>query len=217
LKQFETLFRSLADNPQIITTNMHQQRGLSLDELTAISNKYEVDIPSPVAKFYRQMDGASLEWEVRRETTIKPLTKVLPDALWGSFLIHDLDTLLGGSDDYPLWEGLLWFDDPELGPQNEHKRLRPFDFFAEDDTECGCLFVNHGKLTTTVYLHSVEDGIRPLSIDLQTYIDLLIASRGFYGWQTAYFDRSSRNYERLMHFVPQVFPDADLSQFTHES
>lgn len=212
-KAFETLFESLKDNPRIAISNIQLQPGLSAIELAEISDKHKVVIPTPLAKFYQQLNGAHLEWEVRREVDIEPLTHVMPDALWGSFRIHGLDTLLTGSAEYPLWEGLLWFDKPELGPQIQLKKLRPFDLYAEDDSECACFFVNEGRLTTTIFLHSIEDGIRPLSIDLESYIQMLIAAKGFYGWQSAHVDPDSRAFDRLHHFLPQLFPDADLSLF----
>jgi hypothetical protein len=122
--------------------------------------------------------------------------------------------MIAGPPDREMgWSEIVWFEDSmEDEELEERQMLRPFDFYAFDDGAfAGFRLEEKGLGDSLVHASLDDDEVIDLRLNVEEYMERLMAARGFLEWARALAYPASRVQERLLHYIPQLFPEADLT------
>ncbi len=170
-------------------------------------------IPRFVKRLYRVVDGVRVEWSFEHDGEVEP---------GGAIHLHDFATV------FDSWLDELWTGGEEVDEETEEFlwSLRGFDAAAEpgDDRWTVVCVEDADYPTFDLFLHDRrEHRSHLLSVDFESYLKLLLRTRGTYGWVHAlaevdgepppYIARWRRHFRETM---PRVFPEVDLSPFDLE-
>ncbi|MEB3358292.1 MAG: SMI1/KNR4 family protein [Synechococcales bacterium] len=181
-------------------------------QIAEIERDFDVVFHESISNFYQQIGGFRLEWISSDEVEDEAFR------VSGSIHLIPIEQVLSGWEN-DEWFNNLWFDWMDESQKKDLKRLKPFDYFNNDDSGCTCFRLKDKTLDRNLQLHSVDYGTHQLDFGFEVYLEKLLKTRGFYGWQFLLAkDRESLfNYEDLYAFfhsqIPQLFPNTDFSEF----
>ncbi|MBD2136529.1 SMI1/KNR4 family protein [Anabaena sp. FACHB-1237] len=200
VQQFHSMVASLKNNPAIDVYLCNFNSPATEEELKEAQSKF--NLTPAMIDFYNEANGISIQWEKLGE-------KEVP----GGGLIAGMIDLLPVQEVFRDWKDNIYFeeDDP-------CKPLHPLDYFIGN--ACAALYLD-GSDNPEVYYYYRGERMRPLGVDFEGYIQLLLKSRGFWYWPLAIagsedanpsapMSREERNFREIM---PQLFPDFDASDF----
>ena len=164
LARFNAMVEELRANPAIEVIKYKVAPPISAEDLEAAKALYP--IPQAMIDFYTQMDGLELEWKLVDESADR--------SSHGNIRIVALLEVLGD------WQDMIWFD--EDWDDKRFKPLHPMDFFVPE--ACAALYLD-GSENPTVYYHYCGEEMETLEVDFAGYLELLLASRGYWYWQRA--------------------------------
>lgn len=170
-------------------------------------------IPRFVKRLYHVADGVRIEWTLEDGDEVRP---------GGGIHLYDFATV------FDSWLHELWSGDPELDEETSEFlwSLRGFDGAPEPEGDrwtVVCVEENDYP-TFDLFIHDrTTHQSHLLSVDFETYLEMLLETRGTYGWvhaladfegaPPAYVQRWRRHFRETMH---EVFPEVDLDPFIQE-
>jgi len=170
------------------------------EELNAVRSKF--NLTPAIIDFYSEANGLAIYWDRADEVDIP-----------GGGVAAGYINLLPVQEVFKDWKNIIYFseDDP-------CKPLHPIDFFISN--ACAALYLD-GSDNPPVYYYYRGERMRPLGVDFEGYLQLLLKSRGFWYWPLAIagpeevdpaapIPTEERNFREIM---PQFFPDFDPSDF----
>ena len=178
----------LESNPKIVVTDFQTPLALNKKE-KEVSKKVT---PSVIFSFHQNLNGLSIGW--------KPKKKQNPDVK-GSVKVLSLNEILQD------WKDVVYFN---FTPEQERIRnFHPIDFFV--DEACVGAFLNESsKQDVSLYLYSFEGEPTNLNLDINGYIQMMVASKGFLYWQYTVVEilESQENpvSQRFKEWMPKLFP-----------
>ena len=200
VQQFHSMSAALKNNPAIDVIVCEFNSPATEEELNEARSKFK--LTSKMIDFYSQANGISIQWERRKEKELS-----------GGGLAAGLIDLLPVQEVFGDWKDNIYFDEDD-----PCKPLHPIDYFIGN--ACAALYLN-GLNNPEVYYYYRGEKMRPLGVDFEGYLQLLLKSRGFWYWPLAIagsedvdpsapMPREERNFRQIM---PQLFPDFDPSDF----
>lgn len=193
-QRLDALVASLRENPRVELLNHALTDPLPAARLSRVIEESGARLPAGVEDFYRQVGSFTLDWRsAAGDGQGRGAIDVLP-----------LDRVLGD------WSGVTWFP---RGDQ-EFRPVVPFDFFTPE----ACVAFERGEdgvFSEQVSYHYFGEELASTGRTFAEYVDLLIASRGYWYWPTAlcagYEDSAEvADFRRTM---PLLFPDHDDALF----
>lgn len=188
LSLIDNFINELRENTNLIVANTQTSSPLNNKEKGIVKGV----IPSNTFDFHQEMNGLIIEWKSREETPdVKGLVKIL-----------SLEEILRD------WEGVIYFD---FAPNEDRmKNFYPIDFFVAE--ACTGAFLNEANQEDrTLYLHSLGGELTALKLDINGYIQMMVASKGFLYWQYAVREilekEENPQSQRFKEWIPQLFPD----------
>ncbi|MFN6525458.1 SMI1/KNR4 family protein [Nostoc sp. ChiSLP03a] len=170
------------------------------EELNAAQIKFK--LTPAMIDFYSKANGINIFWERAEQVEIA-----------GGGLAAGYIDLLPVQEVFKDWKNIIYFDE-----NDPCKPLHPIDFFIGN--ACAALYLN-GSDNPEVYYYYRGEKMRPLGVDFEGYLELLLKSRGFWYWHLAIagsedvnsdapITTEERNFRKIM---PQLFADFDGSDF----
>jgi hypothetical protein len=200
VQQFHSMVASLKNNSAIDVYECNFNSPATEEELNSARSKF--NLTPAMIQFYSEANGISIQWE-----------KLINKELSGGGLIAGMIDLLPVQEVFRDWKDNIYFeeDDP-------CKPLHPIDYFIGN--ACAGLYLD-GSDNPEVYYYYRGEKMRPLGVDFEGYLQLLLKSRGFWYWPLAIagpeevdpstsMPREERNFREIM---PQLFPDFNPSDF----
>lgn len=200
VKQFHSMVADLKKNSAIDVYLCQFNPPATKDELNEARIKF--NLTPAMIDFYSEANGISIQWEKREG-------KELPDGC----VIAGMIDLLPVQEVFSDWKDNIYFDEDD-----PCKPLHPIDYFIGN--ACAGLYLD-GSDSPEVYYYYRGEKPRPLGVDFEGYLQLLLKSRGFWYWPLAIagpedddpsapMPREERNFREIM---PQLFPDFNQSDF----
>lgn len=202
LQKFHSMIDSLRSNRAInIDTDMYEFNPPATDEeLNAARSKF--NLTPAMINFYSEANGFNIYWERVEQVEIYE----------GGYAAGYIN-ILPVQEVFKDWKNIIYFseDDP-------CKPLHPIDFFIGN--ACAALYLD-GSDNPEVYYYYRGEKMRPLGVDFEGYLKLLLKSRGFWYWHLAIagpehinpaepMSVEEKNFREIM---PQLFPDFSASDF----
>lgn len=184
----------LRDNPHVELLTHELTDPLPADELSRLVEESEARLPAGVEEFYRHVGSFRLDWRATvDDVSDHGVAEILP-----------LGRVLGD------WSGITWFPNGE----QEFRPVVPFDFFTPE----ACVAFERGEDGTfadTVSYHYFGEELAPTGRTFTEYVDLLIASRGYWYWPKTLCPgyEDSAEVTEFRRNMPRVFPDYDDALF----
>ncbi len=204
--KFHSMVDGLSNNPaiNIDIDNCVFNPPATEEELNAARSNFNLN--PAMMDFYCQANGIQIYWERKEEVDIR-----------GGGLAAGYIDLLPVQEVFKDWENIIYF-----GEDDPCKPLHPIDFFISN--ACAALYLD-GSDNPEVYYYYRGERMRPLGVDFEGYLELLLKSRGFWYWHLAIagpedvnpnapIPTEERNFREIM---PQLFPDFNQSDFQRYS
>ncbi|MFP4101712.1 hypothetical protein [Coleofasciculus sp.] len=214
--KLEKIAKEIDKHPYLKLIKFEYNEPLTRDDIRDfVEAEFEIELPAQFKEIFTQINGFRLEWEA----IATPDGNYIDSALevMGRIDIQDLYTIFEGPRGNE-WKDIIWTDKMPSEEKEEMKGLKPFDFFDPDDGGYICLALDStNNLANYMVLRSVDYNIRYLNIGIETYLDLLLHTRGYYRWQFFLNDPISDLYnfqvklKQIKLFLPGYFPDANLA------
>lgn len=156
-------------------------------------------IEPSVLDFYEIANGLEVKWEA-----VDPALK--ESDMVGRIKINSFKQVVKD------WSGVVFFDrDPADSPR---RKFFPLDFFAD---EAAVGFSTMEGWRNMVYLYKFEGDLIPLYVNFESYLSLMIQTRGCYYWQYLILEILEKQENvmsgRIKQFLPQLFPDFTFDAF----
>lgn len=214
--KFEVMIRELENHSRINVLENHIDPSIDEKKISEIEEDFDIRLDKPISDFYQQVGGLKLEWSVSLEDEAQIDTS---DQITGSVHLLPLEQVFAGWND-DEWFNDLWFDWMDEARRESLKKLKPFDYFDNQDSGCICFKLQDGILNSNLQYNSVDYGINELQADFSTYIDLLLETRGFFRWQfltvsDKTIDGYKSHYDEFFSLMPKLFPKTDFSKFSY--
>jgi hypothetical protein len=171
--------------------------------IETIEHGLGVVVPDHIKSFYRVSDGLEFSWSYERDGEV---------VRGGGAHLFDFATV------FDKWLDTLWGGDEEAtdDEQDFWWSLRGFDEQCHPDTrEMVVLCVEEDYPTYDLFVHDLDERTsRLLDLSFREYFDLLLVSRGTYGWRdllTEDVDPDDPRAEEFFEVADRFFPEADLS------
>lgn len=198
--EFRRLINSLIDelNKSPNLTDINTQTPLRL-------NKKQREVvkgvmPSSVFDFHQDLNGLTIEWTTTAE---------IPDVK-GSVKILSLKDILKD------WKGIVYFDFTD--DTDRIKKFYPIDFFI--DEACVGAFLNEiDNQDCSLYLYGFGDEPINLNLDINGYIQMMVASKGFLYWQYSIIEilegQENPVSQRFKEWMPKLFPNFNWQEYVN--
>ena len=183
--------------------------------LDRVKKEAGISLPPPLHDLYAAMDGFSLSW------TFSPSSG---EVVEGDVFIVPLAEMFGCPNGMaqPRWrtyrfEDVLWFDDTPPKNKKVLKQAKRFEIIRGVGMEVILLF--EGDEARPVLLY--DEDLVHLPIDLETYLGLLLETRGAAYWQSGLLDAATLDRLHVQFPSPKriqgVFPDASLDALSGDN
>lgn len=153
-------------------------------------------LPPGMAEFHREMDGFTLDWVARPEAG-------LGEGVRGRINLLPIARVFGD------WEGAVWF---AADGDTRFRAVNPFDLFASE--ACAAIRLP-SRQPSTVWFHIFGEDSVDTRRSYAEYLEMVLASRGFWYWITALSPETRDNPEavRFREAAPALFIDFDPGVF----
>jgi hypothetical protein len=200
--RFRAMVDELRNNPFINTTEIDCEINPPATEAEINAVQIKFKLTPAMMDFYLHANGIRIYWERKEEVEVP-----------GGGLAAGYIDLLPVQEVFKDWEDIIYFDE-----EDPCKPLHPIDFFIGN--ACAALYLD-GSDNPEVYYYYRGERMRPLGVDFEGYLQLLLKSRGFWYWPLAIagsedvdpsapMSREERNFREIM---PQLFPNFDPADF----
>lgn len=182
---------------------------LEKKEIELILEKKNIKIHNDIFILFQNFKKIEFSWYLSKDMGDFQLNKINDtDIIRGRFSIYSLNDILNGINGEG-WKNVIWFDSMSEIKKNEMMQYFPFDMGLSEETVV--LKCENGYIDNKLFLLSIyEDEIIDLNLDINSYMELLLQSKGFEFWLRAYRDRDSEQHKKFMHYIPQLFPNSDF-------
>jgi hypothetical protein len=200
VQEFQSMANALKNNPAIDVIICEFNSPAVEEELNEARSKF--NLPPAMVDFYSQANGIKILWESQEQQENT-----------SGELASGYINLLPVQEVFKDWKDIIYFseDDP-------CKLLHPIDFFTGN--ACAAIYLD-GSAKAKVYCYYRGREMRPLGVDFEGYLGLLLKSRGFQYWYLAIaklenvnssssMSVEERNFREIM---PQLFSDFNQSDF----
>lgn len=198
--RFEDLVDELQAHPDLEVNKAELGAPATDAVIEQASELVPFELPEQIIAFYRQMNGAMIQWRHR-------------DPAWrqfgaeGTIGLFDLGGVFGTN-----WGGA----------EHYYKSWVPFDWYEGEhyagfDPEEPSLW----------WVYDTDDDGRPMHIDFETYLEALLETRGYRHWQdmflydAEYASRLGATVEqaegRMQAVLPRIFDDFDIEKVGNSS
>lgn len=182
LKKIENLVAELKRIPNISNLIFEKQLGIREEDFIDYSDEFSIKISKDIKEFYSELDGFSLTW---RYNPVNPNSKNL--SFEGYINILPFYKMLLGNNDN-LWENEIWGNHTSAKDIPFYKNLKIFDYFERDNVHCVCIEVVDNTITQNLWIFREGYKPVPMKINITEYIENLIYTKGFWGWQYLFTD-----------------------------
>lgn len=186
-------------------------KGLSDFELTDLEKNFNIKIDNKIKELYSQVNGVKIDWVVKGNS-LNGINSSPKEDITGSINVLDLENLLSGYNKSHPWKNILWFDFTDDKLRKDLIDIRPFDFYNRDNNECIVFKIEDNILSSKMKYYSLNHGFMNFNFTLEKYVDYLQLACGFLFWQRALIFKG-KYLKELKHYLPQIFPSIDLSNF----
>jgi hypothetical protein len=117
----------------------------------------------------------------------------------------------------------LWYEEMEEEEKEFYKKLIPFDDHPNTgDGVMGVFKMENGIASPEIWLYDNNGLCHKMDLDYPGYLDYLLETKGFYGWQYLfceidlsdyYFASAKNQLETMLKVLPQLFPDQDYKKY----
>lgn len=155
--------------------------------------------PNDIFELHNEMNGLNIEWEANN---VKE-----PD-IQGSIKILSVQEILQD------WKGTVYFN--FTSDDDRIKNFHPIDFFI--DEACVGAFMNETEnKDSSLYLFSFEGKPFNLNLNINGYVQMMVASRGFLYWQYVLIEilegKENPVSKRFKEWMPKLFPNFIWEQY----
>lgn len=200
VEQFRSMTTALKAHPDIDVLSCRFNSPATEQEVNEARSKF--NLTPAMLDFYSEANGISIQWQRRWQKEPR-----------GGGLVAGMIELLPIQDVFGDWKDNIYF-----GEDDPCKLLHPLDYFMGN--ACAGLYLD-GSDNPEVYYYYRGEKMRPLNVDFEGYLQLLLKSRGFWYWPLAIagpeevepsapIPIEERNFREIM---PQLFPDFNPSDF----
>ena len=183
MKNYQQLFTELINHlrsmVEIEVTVALLMPPVTENELDEIEQDFEIALNEDIRTFYKQVGGVSISWEFKDSMSLPNNEKYIVHGNINILPVHDV---FWGKNDLG-WHDILWFENMDVKFRKKLMSLRPFEMFDKEDTGCVCFCIEKKRVRKGLFLYSVDNSLLDINIDLNIYLDLLIASSGIFRWQ----------------------------------
>ncbi|MER7725651.1 hypothetical protein [Streptomyces sp. NPDC096323] len=198
-RRLDGLVAGLRENPRVELLDHALTESLPADRISRLIEESGARLPDGVEEFYRQVGSFRLDWRC-----------TVPEIQEGDRSDHGLVSILPLDEVLGDWSGVTWFP----GGEEEFRPVVPFDFFTPE----ACVAFERGDdgvFKEALSYHYFGEELASTNRTFAEYIDLLIASRGYWYWPktlcAGYEDSAEvAGFRRNM---PCIFPDYDDALF----
>lgn len=178
LKKTEQFISELKENPNISHITFEKGIGIKEEDFADYSEEFLLIIAEEVKKFYSEFDGLKVEWKYNpaKQKSTEGYVNILPF----------YKMVLGNND--TLWENEIWGKQTPDKDLAFYKNLKIFDYFEKDNVHCVCLEVSGKTITPNLWIFREGYEPVPMKINITEYIEKLIYTKGFWGWQYLFTD-----------------------------
>jgi hypothetical protein len=217
-EHFQELRKQLESNPLIEIDHFEMEEGLSNANILMIEEEFKIIVPESIKMLYREVSSVDFLWLLKDGADVPLLDNDSFGSVNGKAYIPDLYTVfdgIGNSTGKDAWKNFFWFPDSmDNETIEENKKVRPIDFFDNNNGECVCVLKEESKfIKDDLYLRYEDGEILPLDLTIDTYIDLLTTTFGFVNFQSAYMSRKSYENKKMKYYLPRIFPAISLKEF----
>jgi hypothetical protein len=191
----QTMMDALKANPKVTVKHITTPLPLNKREKQAVKDV----TPGSIFEFHEELNGFELQWVGKdiKDPEVKGSVKILP-----------------AQEILRNWEGVVYFD---FTPADDRIRnFHPLDFFI--DEACVGAFLNEaGKEDTSLYFFQFEGEPAKLNLDVNGYIQMMSASKGFLYWQYAVIEilegKENPTSQRFKEWMPKLFTDFSWEEY----
>lgn len=198
LPRFRRMVDELETHPHLEVVDFHFSPPARPEEIESAKRSLGGALPDGVETFYREMNGFTLEWEIKLEEIRQgdDSDKGLMDILPIGEVLKD-------------WKESIWFEGDE-----RYKPVKPLDFFVPEACSA-LLYREETGFQPTVHYHYLGELLLDTGYGFRSYIDRLLASRGAWYWiETLCREtRESPPSQAFFRRMPRLFADFEPSLF----
>ncbi len=207
---FSQIISELIDHSLIKVQSFELRSGLEEEDLAKIEQELQIELVDEIKDFYSQLNKVCISWYVSEETVENELNPDAPEELVGEIHIQNLYVALGMYNYKDKWPERFGI---EFMPADEKALMLnfiPFDFFNPDESECVGFIKRGNKIGDQLGYFSLQTGFFDLEMNLATYIETLVETKGFMEWRNAnLFETSERR--KLSYYLPKLFQGTKLT------
>ncbi len=155
--------------------------------------------PQSVFALHQQLNELEIAWEPKDASD--------PNVLGATHILPVKDVLKD-------WPGVVYFD--FTPPDARIRRFHPVDFFV--DEACVGAFLNEpGRDDPAMYFYQFEGDPASLELNMEGYVAMLLASKGFLYWQYAILEIIQQHENpmsrRFKEWMPRLFARFDWQEY----
>lgn len=180
LKKIQDLVEELKKVPNISNLVFEKNTGIREEDFVDYANEFSIKISKEVKELYSQFDGFILKWKYTLNDS-----KSKNISFEGDIEIFPFYKMFLGYNDN-LWENEIWGNHTPDKDITFYKNLKIFDYFEKDNVHCICIEISNNTLTQNLWIFREGYEPIPMTINITEYIDKLIYTKGFWGWQYLY-------------------------------
>ncbi|MEW2176329.1 hypothetical protein AB0890_08360 [Streptomyces sp. NPDC005406] len=201
--RLDSLIAELRENPRVELLDHALTEPLPSDRISRIIEESGSRLPDGVEEFYRQVGSFRLDWRC-----------TVPEIQQGDSSDHGVVDILPIDRVLGDWSGVTWFPTGE----QEFRPVVPFDFFTPE----ACVAFERGDggvFGEKLSYHYFGEELTSMNRTFGEYVELLIASRGYWYWPKTLCagHEDSAEVADFRRNMPLIFPDYDDAMFQPRS
>ena len=204
-ERIEKMIADLKDHPDIVVTEALFQPPATKMQIEESKILAGGKLPIAVESFYQEMNGFKLTWH-----------HTCKEILEGDQRDYGYINLLPIEEVFGDWQDIVWFDSFAGG--DRFRAVKPFDLFQPETCIC-FLKEENDVLQEQVAYHYLGEGLIKTGYNFADYIELLMESRGLWGWTKTLSQETceSEELERFQHKISILFPEVNIEIFKPKS
>jgi len=210
IKIVEKIIQDIENNDQLEIINKDYRLNYEdKEDIMFYFQEQGYSLCESLLNFYSQIQLIDISWKLVEHHNLLSLDDNAISVM-GRINILPYHIMLNGKGDDDNWRGTIWFDEEEEGAKRALKKLKPFDYFYNDDSGCICALVKAHKIIDDFKLFGDEAGLIETKLNLDRYIKLLAKSRGFLMWQEIVVIKNNPLLEEYNFYMKQLFDNYQL-------
>lgn len=174
-------------------------------------DEIETHLGYPLADYFRDYFFASeaiaLHWDYELDGE---------EENGGEFRLSNLFNVFTSDD------SKLWIDEMSEQEKEFYRKLRPFDDHPYmGDGTMGVFKLEPGVASPEIWFYNVSNKSYKMDLTYNEYVECLIDTRGFFGWQYLFCDIDIRKHytdlpgelAKMLDVLPRLFPDTNFDKY----